>query len=105
MKNFDELDEELVNLMPNLIPTTDTISESFADIIFSYRIRLGLTQQKLADEANVGVKTIHRIEGGSGGVTDTTYEKVLRALDISWEDAIAYFEEKKKAQKELVTTR
>lgn len=65
-------------------------------IFFSYRIRGGFTQQQLADEAKVGVKTIHRIEGGSGGITDTTLEKVLRALDVDWEDALTYLAERKK---------
>ena len=30
-----------------------------------------LTQSQLAELAGVGVKTIHRIEGGNGGVTDS----------------------------------
>ena len=96
MKDFNELDEELMSAMPQLRPTTDTISEVFADIVFSYRIRGGFTQQQLADEAKVGVKTIHRIEGGSGGITDTTLEKVLKALDVDMDDVIAYLTEKKK---------
>jgi len=102
MKDFNELDEELMSAMPQLRPTTDTLSEVFADIVFSYRIRGGFTQQQLADEAKVGVKTIHRIEGGSGGITDTTLEKVLRALDVDWEDALKYLaERKKKGEKEF----
>ncbi|MGX2962116.1 hypothetical protein JNUCC23_23235 (plasmid) [Peribacillus sp. JNUCC 23] len=53
--------------------------------------------------ANVAVKTIHRIEGGSGGITDKTYEKVLGALNIGWEEAVIFLaERKKKAQRELV---
>ena len=103
MKDFIELDEELISEMPELSPTTDTMSEGFADIVFSYRVRKGLTQQQLADKARVGVKTIHRIEGGSGGITDTTYEKVLRALDVDWEEAVTFLaERKKKARRELV---
>jgi transcriptional regulator with XRE-family HTH domain len=105
MRDFNELDQELISRMPNITPTTDekTMSEGFADIVFSYRVRNGLTQQQLADEAVVGVKTIHRIEGGSGGVKIDTVEKVLRALNIDWEEAVAFLaERKKKAQKSLV---
>lgn len=90
MKNFNELDAELVSKMPNLKPTVDTMSQGFADIVFSYRVRNGLTQQQLAKKAKVGVKTIHRIEGGSGGITDTTYEKVLGALNVNWQEAIKF---------------
>lgn len=104
MKNFNELDAELVSKMPNLKPTTDTMSQGFADIVFSYRVRNGLTQQQLADKAKVGVKTIHRIEGGSGGITDTTYEKVLHALNVDWQEAVEFLaDRKKKAQRELAT--
>ncbi|MGW6255151.1 MULTISPECIES: helix-turn-helix transcriptional regulator [Bacillati] len=102
MRDFNELDAELVSEMPALKPTSNTMSEGFADIIFSYRIRQGLTQQKLADLATVAVKTIHRIEGGSGGITDKTYEKVLKALDVDWEEAVTFLaERKKKVQQQL----
>jgi transcriptional regulator with XRE-family HTH domain len=102
MRDFNELDQELISRMPNITPTTDTMSEGFADIVFSYRIRSGLTQQQLADGADVAVKTIHRIEGGSGGVKIETYEKVLRTLNIDWEEALRFLaERKKKAQREL----
>lgn len=103
MKNFDELNEELLSEMPELKPSGDTISRGFADVIFSYRIKGGLTQQQLADKSKVGVRTIHRIEGGSGGVTDTTYQKVIEALELDWEEVIEFLaERKKKARKILI---
>lgn len=104
MKNFDELNEELLSEMPELKPAGDTISRGFADVIFSYRIKSGFTQQQLAEKAKVGVRTIHRIEGGSGGITDTTYQKVLEALELDWEEVAEFLaERKKKAQKRLMT--
>lgn len=48
---------------------------------------------------NVGVKTIHRIEGGSGGITATTYEKVFRALDIDMVEVVRYLGEKEQQGK------
>ena len=85
MKDFDELNIELESAIPTLANNTDTIAEAFSDIVFSYRVRQGLTQQQLANKAEVAVKTIHRIEGGSRDITDATYEKVFKALDINEE--------------------
>jgi len=102
MKDFDQLNIELESAMPALADNTDTMAESFSDIVFSYRVRQGLTQQQLANKAEVAVKTIHRIEGGSGGITDTTYEKVFKALDLNWQDVISFVSEKKKVNREPV---
>jgi len=93
MKDFNELQKELINKIPSLNPTGDSTSKGFADIVFSYRIRQHLTQRQLADKSEVGVKTIHRIEGGSGGVTINTLEKVLNALGIDYKEALDYLKE------------
>ena len=95
MKDFDELNVELESAMPDLANNTDTMAESFSDIAFSYRVRQGLTQQQLADKAEVDVNTIHRIEGDSGSITDITYKKVFKALDLNWKDAVSFISEKK----------
>lgn len=104
MRDLNELGDELVERMPQLKPTVDGMSEIFADIIFSYRVRNGLTQKQLADKAEVSTKTIHRIEGGSGGITDKTYDKVFEALNIDPQEAINFFLERKnyKVQRELI---
>jgi transcriptional regulator with XRE-family HTH domain len=102
MRDLNELGNELVERMPDLEPTVQGMSEVFADIVFSYRVRNKLTQKQLADLANVAPKTIHRIEGGSGGITDTTYQKVFDALDIPFQDAVAFFF-KTQGQRELTT--
>lgn len=104
MKTFRQLQQEMIDKHPSLEPTSEGMSKGFADIVFSYRIRQKLTQQQLADKSDVGVKTIHRIEGGSGGVTINTLEKVLGALGIYYQDALDYLNEqqKKKAQNDLI---
>ncbi|MED3918620.1 helix-turn-helix transcriptional regulator [Priestia aryabhattai] len=69
-----------------LKPTGNVISQSFSVLIFAFRLKSGLTQQELADKANVTVKTIHRAEGGSGGIVDKTYQKIFDALEITPQD-------------------
>lgn len=104
MTNLLNLGEQLAKQNPELLPTKTSLSEVFAEIIFSARVRAGLTQVKLAENASVTPKTIHRIEGGSGGITDTTYQKVFNALDIEISDLAEVFKKKSESlKKELVT--
>lgn len=81
-----KLGHDLVKDIPELNNTFFSLSASFGKLVFATRMERKLTQSQLADLANEGVKTIHRIEGGSGGITDTTYEKVFHALKITNED-------------------
>lgn len=94
MKDFAELRNDLLTRMPGLAPSGDQFSEGFADIVFSYRIRSGLTQQQLAEKSNVSIKSIQRIEGGSGGVSNITYKSVLRSLNIDYEEALDFIKKK-----------
>lgn len=91
MKDFDELDEELISEMPELRPAIDMKSEMFADIVFFLRTGQGLTQQQLADKAGIIVQDIHRIEGGSFKVADRIYSKVLGALNNMTEEEFDSF--------------
>lgn len=46
---------------------------------------------------------IHRIEGGGGGITDRTYQKVFKALRIDYSTLAEIFNKKAAArEKELV---
>lgn len=45
----------------------------------------------LFSRPKVSTKTIHRIEGGSGGITDTTYDKVFSVLEINLKEAVDFF--------------
>lgn len=80
------------------------ISGVHARLVFGTRMEKGYTQQHLADLAGVGVKTIHRIEGGSGGITDTTLNKVFAALEITHDEIGEAFKKKSinRSNKELV---
>lgn len=86
MRDLNKLGDELIERMPQLKPTSQGMSEVYADIIFYYRVRNRLTQKQLADKAEVYLETIRRIEGGSGGITDQTYEKVFKVLDIKLQE-------------------
>lgn len=68
-------------------------SAILSQIIFAHRIRRGMTQQDLADAANVGLKTIYRAEGGSGNITNDKYEQIFFALGIDLKDFGRIFDE------------
>lgn len=57
-----------------------------ATLVFANRVKEGLTQQQLADKANVDVTTIHKIEGGHNSVPMTDLEKIFVILGIVPED-------------------
>jgi len=78
--------DEMIEEHEVLKPSGNVISQSFSVLIFAFRLKAKLTQQELADNAGVTVKTIHRAEGGSGGITDKTYQKIFDALAITPED-------------------
>jgi transcriptional regulator with XRE-family HTH domain len=84
--NLVNLGRELIEDVPELHDTIFSFSAELGKLVFAARIDRKLTQNQLAKLANVSSKTIHRIEGGSGGVTDRTYEKVFKALKITGDD-------------------
>lgn len=94
MADLVNLGNELVNDIPELKPTFIGIPSVLGELTFASRMEKGITQKKLSELADVGVKTIHRIEGGSGGITDKTYEKVFGALELSNNDIAEAFKKK-----------
>ena len=110
MADLVKLSAELVSKSPQLDFDVLGFSAALGKIVFAYRIREGLTQSQLAELAELGLKTIHRIEGGSSGITSTTYEKVFDVLKITLNELAEAFTEfkvdaEKKAkseQKELM---
>jgi len=57
-----------------------------SELIFKYRMAVGLTQSELAQQANVTQKTISRIERGDRNVRQTTLKKVYQVLGIPDEE-------------------
>lgn len=96
-----KLGYQLVEEIPELHETFFSSSAILGKLVFATRVEQKLTQAQLAKLAGVGQKTIHRIEGGSGGVTDKTYDKVFNALRITQDDLGDAFK-KKSTNRELV---
>ncbi|HSZ35498.1 MAG TPA: helix-turn-helix transcriptional regulator [Acidimicrobiales bacterium] len=67
---------------------TDELEERLGERLRALRIRRDLTQVELAEEANVSLGALKRLERGMGSTT-TTLVSVLRALDEErWIDAL-----------------
>jgi transcriptional regulator with XRE-family HTH domain len=95
MADLFKLGMELVKEIPSpeLHQKFLGIAGVHARLVFANRVHLGYTQQELANLANVGVTTIHRIEGGHGGVTQAKLQAVLDALEITNEDIAEAFQD------------
>lgn len=95
MSDLFKLGMDLVKEIPNseLKNKFLGISGVHARLTFANRVHQGYTQQQLADLAGVGVTTIHRIEGGHGGVTQNKLDQVFAALEITNEDIAEAFQD------------
>ena len=97
MANLLKLGRGIAQRSPEFTPSGSFLSSEFGKIIFAYRVRASLTQVQLAEKANVSTSTIHRIEGGSGGITDHIYAKVFKVLGIGKSEIANFFLEMKKS--------
>ncbi|WP_173918995.1 helix-turn-helix domain-containing protein [Halobacillus sp. Marseille-Q1614] len=104
MKDLLRVDD-IVEEIPELETVFYGIGAAFGKIIFSYRVNQQLTQKQLADKANVGVKTVHRAEGGTNNLGVQTYEKLFKALGINKEKYAEIFSEALKDQEKKSTKR
>lgn len=57
--------------------------------IKEFRKRKGWSQELLADNANVSLRTIQRVESGDNFPNGDTLIKITQALDVSIEDIMA----------------
>lgn len=106
MANLLKVGNDIAKRNPDFKPSGNFLSSEFGKIIFAYRMNAGLTQVQLAERAGVSPSTIHRIEGGSGGITDNTYAKVFEILNIGPSDIANFFLERETSdQRELVPLR
>lgn len=58
--------------------------------IAKYRYKKGLSQDALAFEAEIGERTVSRIEGGVTDPRFTTLSKISKALDIDLEKLMTF---------------
>ncbi len=66
----------------------DTVSKSDVDKIFgqilrSFRLKNGLTQEELSEKLGISLKYISRIENGNNGVKTQTLIKYMNILGIN----------------------
>ena len=67
-----------------------TITKLIGHRIRFYRLQAGLTQEALAEKADVHPTYIGQVERGEKNVTLVSLEKILSALHISWSEAFAH---------------
>ena len=53
------------------------------------RVAAGLTQERLAERADLNVRTLQSIECGEMNVLVTTAMRIQRAMDCDWEKLMA----------------
>lgn len=66
------------------------IAVTIGQRIRSYRLQAGLTQEALAEMANVHPTYIGQVERGEKNLTLATLEKILVALNVPFSDAFAH---------------
>lgn len=61
----------------------EEIDKILGEIFKEYRLKSGLTQEKIAEKLGISVKYISRIENGTGGVKVETLINYINILGIS----------------------
>lgn len=61
----------------------EEIDKVLGEIFKEYRLKNGLTQEKIAEKLGISVKYISRIENGTGGVKVETLVNYMNILGIS----------------------
>ena len=69
----------------------NTITQSVGQRIRAIRQRLGMTQEDLAEKAELHYTYIGQVERGEKNLTLTSLEKILEALDVSFPDFFEVF--------------
>ena len=70
--------------------TTGNVLDVFSRRMKEERIKKGLTQQELADLANVSLKTVKRYESGAKAMQLEVAYNIANALDISLQQLLPY---------------
>ena len=73
----------------------NTITQSIGSRIRSYRQKRGLSQEKLAELADLHNTYIGQVERGEKNLTLVSLEKILNALGISFAEFFEAFESEK----------
>lgn len=54
----------------------------FGSLVKAHRVRLGLTQEALAERANISTDMVSKIEGGNSGARFGVITQLAQALDV-----------------------
>lgn len=68
--------------MPDERPRTDL--KKIGANIRRERVKAGLTQERLAERADLNIRTLQKIEAGELNILVTTIMRIQRALRCSW---------------------
>lgn len=60
----------------------DDLRTRFGRLVKAHRLRLGLTQDALAERANISTDMVSKIEGGNSGARFGVITKLANALDV-----------------------
>ena len=73
--------------MPSRIPRSELAEElkEFGRRVRRERLACGLTQEELAEGADLAVRTLQKIEAGRINILITTARRLQRVLGCSWE--------------------
>ena len=53
-----------------------------------HRVQQGLTQQRLAERAEIDIRNVQRIEAGEINVLLSTFNRIRKVLDCPWEEVV-----------------
>jgi transcriptional regulator with XRE-family HTH domain len=60
----------------------DDLRARFGGLVKAHRVRLGLTQEALAERANISTDMVSKIEGGNSGARFGVVAKLANALGV-----------------------
>ncbi len=77
--------KKLCNSINNCLVREDSRTNELhmGEIVYILRVKSQLTQEDLAQKANVCAQTVKRLEGGKGKVSDITCRAIFQALGVN----------------------
>jgi transcriptional regulator with XRE-family HTH domain len=102
MSNLRKLGHKILSEKhPDLEERFYELDYLYGKLIFTTRIRKGLTQAQLADMCGCSPKTIHRVEGGNDNINMSTYKMIFNKLEISLPEIVEYMSKKAQLGKQI----
>ena len=83
MGRFSDFHKTVVEENPQFQTEGNMVSSGFGKLVFMHRVRQKMSQEELAQQANLPHHVISKIEGGGGGLTDEVYARVFQVLDVN----------------------